>query len=87
VHAAVVHSFDRPPRYEELATPEPGAGANNSHNTGDGTLPMIPGIDGAARLESLRAVSVAARAVPLADVEATWTAPATAERIVFTPGP
>jgi NADPH:quinone reductase-like Zn-dependent oxidoreductase len=67
VHAAVVRSFDRPPRYEEFATPEPGenelllevvaaglhprvrSGANNSHYTGTGELPMIPGVDGVGR--------------------------------------
>ncbi|HEV8064676.1 MAG TPA: zinc-binding alcohol dehydrogenase family protein [Acidimicrobiales bacterium] len=67
MHAAVVHCFDRPPRYEEFATPEPGpgeilvevlaaglhprvrSGANNSHYTSQGELPMIPGIDGVGR--------------------------------------
>jgi len=67
MHAAVVRSFDRPPRYEEFATPEPGpneilvevlaaglhprvrSGANNSHYTSGGELPMIPGIDGVGR--------------------------------------
>ena len=26
MHAAVVHAFDRPPHYEEVATPEPEPG-------------------------------------------------------------
>ena len=68
MHAAVVRSFDHPPRYEEVAAPQPAegqilvdvlavglhprvrSGANGSHYTSDGRLPMIPGVDGVARL-------------------------------------
>jgi NADPH:quinone reductase-like Zn-dependent oxidoreductase len=68
MHAAVVRSFDHPPRYEEFATPQPAggevlvdmlaaglhprvrSGANGTHYTSDGQLPMIPGVDGVGRL-------------------------------------
>jgi NADPH:quinone reductase-like Zn-dependent oxidoreductase len=74
MHAAVVRSFDHPPRYEEFATPTPAggqvlvdvlaaglhprvrSGANGSHYTSDGSLPMIPGVDGVARLADGRSV-------------------------------
>jgi NADPH:quinone reductase-like Zn-dependent oxidoreductase len=65
--AAVVKSFDHPPRYEEF--PDPVAigeeevvdvlavglhprvrsGANGTHYTSEGTLPMVPGFDAVAR--------------------------------------
>ena len=66
--AAVVRSFDHPPRFEDfdLPAPEPGqvvlevlasaihprvrSGANGSHYTSRGTLPMVPGIDGVGKL-------------------------------------
>jgi NADPH:quinone reductase-like Zn-dependent oxidoreductase len=62
--AAVVRSFDKPPRFEEFAPPTAAAGevlvtmraaalsqlvravASGRHYSGDGQLPMIPGIDG-----------------------------------------
>lgn len=68
MYAAVVRSFDNPPRYEEFATPAPTngqvvvdmlaaglhprvrSGANGTHYTSDGQLPLIPGVDGVARL-------------------------------------
>ncbi|MFC1420032.1 quinone oxidoreductase family protein [Streptacidiphilus cavernicola] len=68
MYAAVVRSFDRPPRYEEFAAPEPTgrqvlvdvlaaglhprvrSGANGTHYTSDGSLPLIPGVDGVGRL-------------------------------------
>jgi NADPH:quinone reductase-like Zn-dependent oxidoreductase len=68
MHAAVVRSFDHPPRYEEFAAPHPTegqilvdmlaaglhprvrSGADGSHYTSDGHLPMIPGVDGVGRL-------------------------------------
>ncbi|ODU04766.1 MAG: quinone oxidoreductase [Pseudonocardia sp. SCN 72-86] len=74
MHAAVVRSFDRPPRYEEFPTPAPGAGlllgdvlavglhprvrsgADGSHYTSDGRLPLVPGLDGVARLPDGRRV-------------------------------
>jgi NADPH:quinone reductase-like Zn-dependent oxidoreductase len=74
MHAAVVRSFDTPPRYEEFTAPAPtGAqvvvdmlaaglhprvrsGANGTHYTSDGSLPMIPGVDGVARLADGRSV-------------------------------
>ncbi|MGW3290061.1 quinone oxidoreductase family protein [Streptomyces sp. NPDC001002] len=68
MHAAVVHSFDAPPRYDTVDTPRPegehqvlvdvlAAGlhprvrsaADGTHYTSDGTLPLIPGIDGVGR--------------------------------------
>jgi len=68
MHAAVVHSFDAPPRYGTIDTPQPrgphevlvdivAAGlhprvrsaADGTHYTSDGTLPMVPGIDGVGR--------------------------------------
>jgi len=67
MRAAVVHSFDRPPRCEERAEPVPAAGevvvdvvasalhprvrsaANGTHDTSDGALPMVPGVDGVGR--------------------------------------
>lgn len=74
MYAAVVSSFDNPPRYAEFAMPEPAggqvlvdvlaaglhprvrSGANGTHYTSDGTLPMIPGVDGVARLADGRRV-------------------------------
>ncbi|GGN04593.1 quinone oxidoreductase family protein [Streptomyces fuscichromogenes] len=68
MHAAVVRSFDRPPRFEEFAVPVPGegrlpvemiaaglhprvrSGADGTHYTSDGRLPLIPGVDGVGRL-------------------------------------
>jgi NADPH:quinone reductase-like Zn-dependent oxidoreductase len=65
--AAVVTSFDRPPRYEEFADPiatgeeevvevlavglhpRVRSGANGTHYTSEGTLPMVPGFDAVAR--------------------------------------
>ena len=68
MHAAVVRSFDSPPRFETFATPRPvgedqllvdvlaaglhprvRSGANGSHYTADGVLPLIPGIDAVGR--------------------------------------
>ncbi|MFD0691898.1 quinone oxidoreductase family protein [Actinomadura fibrosa] len=67
-HAAVVRSFDAPPRYEAVPLPEPSAeheitvdvlaaglhprvrsAADGSHYTSEGTLPLVPGIDGVGR--------------------------------------
>ena len=74
MHAAVVNSFDRPPRYQEFATPQPigdqvlvemlaaglhprvRSGANGTHYTSDGRLPMVPGVDGVGRLPDGRRV-------------------------------
>ncbi|HWC82733.1 MAG TPA: zinc-binding alcohol dehydrogenase family protein [Pseudonocardiaceae bacterium] len=74
MYAAVVSSFDSPPRYAEFATPEPAdgqvlvdmlaaglhprvrSGANGTHYTSEGHLPMIPGVDGVARLADGRSV-------------------------------
>ncbi|MGD9696314.1 MAG: zinc-binding dehydrogenase [Thermoleophilia bacterium] len=68
MHAALVTSFDHPPRYGEVSEPEPDGDAqvvdvlaaalhprvrsqaDGSHYTSDGELPLIPGIDGVARL-------------------------------------
>jgi NADPH:quinone reductase-like Zn-dependent oxidoreductase len=65
--AAVVKSFDHPPRYEEYADPvatgdeevvdvlavglhpRVRSGANGTHYTSEGTLPMVPGFDAVAR--------------------------------------
>jgi NADPH:quinone reductase-like Zn-dependent oxidoreductase len=65
--AAVVKSFDHPPRYEECADPVAAgeeevvdvlavglhprvrSGANGTHYTSEGTLPMVPGFDAVAR--------------------------------------
>jgi NADPH:quinone reductase-like Zn-dependent oxidoreductase len=65
--AAVVKSFDHPPRYEDFADPvatgeeevvdvlavglhpRVRSGANGTHYTSDGTLPMVPGFDAVAR--------------------------------------
>jgi NADPH:quinone reductase-like Zn-dependent oxidoreductase len=65
--AAVVKSFDHPPRYEEFAEPvaigdekvvdvlavglhpRVRSGANGTHYTSEGTLPMVPGFDAVAR--------------------------------------
>jgi NADPH:quinone reductase-like Zn-dependent oxidoreductase len=65
--AAVVTSFDHPPRYEEYADPvatgdeevvdvlavglhpRVRSGANGTHYTSEGTLPMVPGFDAVAR--------------------------------------
>ncbi|MHA6758362.1 quinone oxidoreductase family protein [Streptacidiphilus sp. PAMC 29251] len=68
MHAAVVHSFDVPPRFDAFATPVAAgeheilvdvlavglhprvrSGADGSHYTSDGVLPMIPGVDGVGR--------------------------------------
>jgi NADPH:quinone reductase-like Zn-dependent oxidoreductase len=72
--AAVVSSFDRPPRYEEHPDPAPAgdqvladvlaaglhprvrSGASGTHYTSDGQLPLIPGVDGVARLPDGRTV-------------------------------
>lgn len=74
MYAAVVRSFDRPPRYEQFAVPEPAdgqvlvdvlaaglhprvrSGADGSHYTSDGRLPLIPGVDGVGRLPDGRRV-------------------------------
>ncbi|WP_327291359.1 zinc-binding alcohol dehydrogenase family protein [Streptomyces sp. NBC_01198] len=64
MHAAVVHAFDAPPRYDTFETPRPRgghevlvdvlaaglhprvrSGADGSHYTSAGDLPLIPGID------------------------------------------
>lgn len=66
--AAVVRSFDTPPRYEDLPTPVPAgehhslvdvlatalhprvrSGADGSHYTSTGALPLVPGFDGVGR--------------------------------------
>lgn len=65
--AAVVNSFDHPPRYEDFADPvatgdeevvdvlavglhpRVRSGANGTHYTSEGTLPMVPGFDAVAR--------------------------------------
>jgi NADPH:quinone reductase-like Zn-dependent oxidoreductase len=68
MRAAVVHSFDAPPRYGTVDTPEPRtpdellvdvlaaglhprvrSGADGTHYTSDGVLPMVPGIDAVGR--------------------------------------
>jgi NADPH:quinone reductase-like Zn-dependent oxidoreductase len=68
MHAAVVRSFDHPPRYETVDPPQAGgehelvvdvlaaglhprvrSGADGSHYTSAGELPLIPGIDGVGR--------------------------------------
>lgn len=68
MHAAVVHSFDAPPRYGTVTTPEPRgeheilvdvlaaglhprvrSGADGTHYTSDGVLPLVPGIDAVGR--------------------------------------
>lgn len=78
MNAAVVASFDEPPRYQQFPAPVPGdgevvadvlaaglhprvrTGAAGQHYTSSGTLPMIPGIDGVARLPDGRLVYFAA---------------------------
>jgi NADPH:quinone reductase-like Zn-dependent oxidoreductase len=65
--AAVVSSFDHPPRYEDFPDPVAGdgqelvdvlavglhprvrSGADGTHYTSEGTLPMVPGFDAVAR--------------------------------------
>jgi NADPH:quinone reductase-like Zn-dependent oxidoreductase len=72
--AAVVTSFDHPPRYEEFADPvatgdeevvdvlavglhpRVRSGANGTHYTSEGTLPMVPGFDAVARRADCRLV-------------------------------
>ncbi|MFC4591052.1 quinone oxidoreductase family protein [Sphaerisporangium corydalis] len=68
MHAAVVRSFDEPPRFDAFPTPVASgeyevlvdvlaaglhprvrSGADGGHYTSDGTLPLIPGIDGVGR--------------------------------------
>ncbi|MGW0855376.1 quinone oxidoreductase family protein [Streptomyces sp. NPDC002690] len=74
MRAAVVRSFDSPPRYEEFPAPVPGegqvlvdvlasglhprvrSGADGTHYTSGGRLPMVPGIDGVGRLPDGRHV-------------------------------
>ncbi|MEU5377578.1 zinc-binding alcohol dehydrogenase family protein [Streptomyces sp. NPDC005968] len=74
MRAAVVRSFENPPRYEEFTTPRPTegqvlvdmlatglhpqvrSGANGTHYTSDGRLPLIPGVDGVGRLPDGRRV-------------------------------
>ena len=75
MHAAVVTSFDEPPRYQVFDAPKPQgehealaevlavglhprvrSGASGSHYTSTGQLPLIPGIDGVARLPDGRRV-------------------------------
>ncbi|HEX3778382.1 MAG TPA: hypothetical protein VHX38_01860 [Pseudonocardiaceae bacterium] len=91
MRAAVVRSFDSPPRYEELDRPVPDdgqlvvdilaaglhprvrSGANGTHYTSDGHLPMIPGVDGVARLAGGRTVYFAADVDVVIDY--TWGAP------------
>ncbi|WP_328316326.1 quinone oxidoreductase family protein [Streptomyces sp. NBC_00388] len=83
MYAAVVRSFDHPPRYEEFPTPrETGgnvlvdvlaaglhprvrSGADGTHYTSDGRLPLIPGVDGVGRHpDGRRVYFVAADGVP-----------------------
>lgn len=83
MRAAVVTSFQEPPRYGEFPTPVPGeghllvdvvaaglhprvrSGANGTHYTSDGQLPMVPGVDGVAKLPDGRlAYFVAGDGVP-----------------------
>jgi NADPH:quinone reductase-like Zn-dependent oxidoreductase len=68
MNAAVVRSFDQPPRYEEFADPVAGdedevvvevlaaglhprvrSGANGTHYTSEGDLPLVPGVDAVGR--------------------------------------
>ena len=75
MHAAVVRSFERPPRYETMEPPRARTGdevvvdvlaaglhprvrseASGSHYTSSGALPLVPGIDGVARLPDGRRV-------------------------------
>lgn len=68
MRAAVVRSFDAPPRFGTVDTPRPGgehevlvdvlaaglhprvrSGADGSHYTSDGVLPLVPGIDAVGR--------------------------------------
>ena len=68
MHAAVVRSFDTPPRFDTIDPPQPQgeheilvdvlaaglhprvrSGANGSHYTSDGVLPLVPGIDAVGR--------------------------------------
>ncbi|MET8964120.1 zinc-binding alcohol dehydrogenase family protein [Streptomyces sp. NPDC004074] len=74
MHAAVVRSFENPPRYEEFTTPRPAegqvlvdmlavglhprvrSGADGTHYTSDGRLPLIPGVDGVGLLPDGRCV-------------------------------
>ena len=68
MHAAVVRSFDAPPRYDTFDTPRPSgehqvlvdvlaaglhprvrSGANDTHYTSNGVLPMVPGVDAVGR--------------------------------------
>ncbi|MDX3264405.1 zinc-binding alcohol dehydrogenase family protein [Streptomyces sp. MI02-2A] len=74
MRAAVVRSFENPPRYEGFITPRPTegqvlidmlaaglhprvrSGANGTHYTSDGRLPLIPGVDGVGRLADGRRV-------------------------------
>ena len=68
MHAAVVHSFDAPPRFGTVDTPQPQgehellvdvlaaglhprvrSGANGTHYTADGVLPLVPGVDAVGR--------------------------------------
>jgi NADPH:quinone reductase-like Zn-dependent oxidoreductase len=70
MYAAVVRTFDAPPRFDVIDTPRPSgeheilvdvlaaglhprvrSGANGSHYTSDGVLPLIPGIDAVGRTE------------------------------------
>jgi NADPH:quinone reductase-like Zn-dependent oxidoreductase len=79
MNAAVVTSFDRPPRYQRFEVPQPGgatevlvdvlavalhprvrSGADGTHYTSGGTLPMIPGIDGVGRTPDGRRIYFAA---------------------------
>jgi NADPH:quinone reductase-like Zn-dependent oxidoreductase len=69
MNAAVVTSFDEPPRYQAFDAPEPHgddevladvlavglhprvrSGASGAHYTSTGELPLVPGVDGVARL-------------------------------------
>jgi NADPH:quinone reductase-like Zn-dependent oxidoreductase len=71
IHAAVVRSFDHPPRFESFELPDPTkpthvrvevlavglhprvrSGANGTHYTSTGVLPMVPGVDGVGRTEN-----------------------------------
>ncbi len=84
MNAAVVRSFDHPPRYEELADPvahdedevvvevlaaglhpRVRSGADGSHYTSEGELPLVPGVDAVGRTpDGGLAYFVAADGVP-----------------------
>jgi hypothetical protein len=91
MHAAVVRSFDGPPRYETVETPEAGGEHANLRIMGSGqgsvaTAAIIAQLPTLAAEITAGTLTVNAAPLPLSQVESAWNAPTEpGRRIVFAP--